>query len=524
MNAILYARVSTERQAKNELSIPAQLQQMIEYCRKKGWGIIDQFKEEGKSARTANRPELKKLLSYCKKNRKVDVVVVHKIDRFARNVYDYAAIKAILKKENVRLVSVVENFENNISGQLVENIMASIAQFYSENLGEEVKKGLSVKIRRGEWPGWAPIGYKNGRDEDGKAIIEVDHELIPGIRKVFDLFSTGEYSLYEISSEVFTMGIRTVNNKKLSREKIKAILKNPFYTGKMLWKGKVFEGKHEPIIDEKRFFQAQEALKKRGIDAGEKGKLSFLMRGVAYCAKCGAKLTAERHPRGTYYRCVRDINKKKCNQQYIPVKKLDAQIPALYKELIPPRPVLELLKDEMEDIVKRKEKMVNEEIGPLKEKLRKEKEKQLSLADRLVSSNMPDEVYRKLNDRYQESITKMEERLIKLDRDYKTPLDLYDKCLVVSSGLLSLHQKFNLDGKKKVIKAVFEKIYVQNKKVVGAKVYSPFDFIMKDGLKRAFKDHPAPPEGRYIIEQLIDLPFSPRFREIMGMYKLSPSI
>ena len=88
MNCLLYARVSTERQAEKDLSIPAQLQIMREYAKKQGWGVIGHYVDEGESARTADRPELKRLLHYCQKQRGVDLVLVHKIDRLARNLVD----------------------------------------------------------------------------------------------------------------------------------------------------------------------------------------------------------------------------------------------------------------------------------------------------------------------------------------------------------------------------------------------------------------------------------------------------
>src|SRR5207302_2271328 len=108
--------------------------------------------------RTMERPMLKRLLARCRQQPKVDVVLVHKVDRLARDVYGHATIKALLKQHGIRLASVVENVDDTITGQLVENIMASIAEFYSANLGEEVKKGMRVMIQRGEWPHQPPRG------------------------------------------------------------------------------------------------------------------------------------------------------------------------------------------------------------------------------------------------------------------------------------------------------------------------------------------------------------------------------
>jgi len=118
MKCLLYARVSTDKQAQKDLSIPAQLGIMKEYAQKNNWTINGHYVDEGESARTANRPELKKLIQHCKTEKDVDVILIHKIDRLARNLVDYATIKAILKQNNVRLVSVSEPFDDNPVGHL----------------------------------------------------------------------------------------------------------------------------------------------------------------------------------------------------------------------------------------------------------------------------------------------------------------------------------------------------------------------------------------------------------------------
>lgn len=140
MNCFLYARISTDKQAQKELSIPAQLEAMKEYAKRQGWKVVDYFVDEGQSARTANRPELEKLLKYCKEKKNVDIVLVDKVDRLARNLVGYATTKAILKQKGIELVSADEPFEDNPVGNLLENIIVSITEQYTANLGKEVKE------------------------------------------------------------------------------------------------------------------------------------------------------------------------------------------------------------------------------------------------------------------------------------------------------------------------------------------------------------------------------------------------
>jgi DNA invertase Pin-like site-specific DNA recombinase len=103
MNCVIYARVSTEQQAERDLSIPAQIQTMHEYAKRQGWNVVEEFVEPGVSGRTAQRPVLQAMLNRCREQPRVDAVLVHKLDRFARSVYDHATIKFYLKQHGIRL-------------------------------------------------------------------------------------------------------------------------------------------------------------------------------------------------------------------------------------------------------------------------------------------------------------------------------------------------------------------------------------------------------------------------------------
>lgn len=166
---------------------------MKEYARKDKWKVIGHFIDEGESAKTANRPELKRLIQHCKENRDTDIVLVHKIDRLARNLIDYATIEAILKQKGIRLVSVSDPSDDNPVGHLLKNIIASISEWYSANFGEEIKKANFAKSKRGEWPHKPPFGYKGVRGKDGRAKHIPDPKSAPLAKQAFDLFLRGNY-------------------------------------------------------------------------------------------------------------------------------------------------------------------------------------------------------------------------------------------------------------------------------------------------------------------------------------------
>ena len=127
----------------------------------------DEYVDRGESARSADRPAFKAMLARIAEDRDIDAVVVHKIDRLARNMEDHVAIRALFRRRGVALVSVTENVEETASGRLVEGIHALMAEFYSANLASEIKKGLNQKAKLGGFPHGAPLGYLNLREVIG---------------------------------------------------------------------------------------------------------------------------------------------------------------------------------------------------------------------------------------------------------------------------------------------------------------------------------------------------------------------
>jgi site-specific DNA recombinase len=149
MRCVTYLRVSTREQADKGLSIPAQRQACVRHVRDQGWDLVDEYSDRGESARTADRPQLQGLLARIQHDADIDAVVVHKLDRLARNMEDHVAIRTLLRRRGVTLVSITENVEETASGRLVEGIHALMAEFYSANLAAEARKGMAEKAKTG---------------------------------------------------------------------------------------------------------------------------------------------------------------------------------------------------------------------------------------------------------------------------------------------------------------------------------------------------------------------------------------
>lgn len=243
--AVIYVRVSSREQAEGGYSIEAQPDACRRFVSEKRWIIEDEFTELGESARTANRTAFKAMIAMLDEHHGVSYLIVHKIDRLARNLADYAAVKARLQKLGIQLVSVTEGMDQGPSGRLVECIMAAIAEFYSDNLGQEVRKGMQQKLRNGGWPHMAPVGYLNLRvtgERKTEAVLVLDPEQAPLVRKAFELYATGDYTVSALALEVAALELRNTAGRPLSRSKVAELLHNKLYAGVVVHNGVEYPG------------------------------------------------------------------------------------------------------------------------------------------------------------------------------------------------------------------------------------------------------------------------------------------
>lgn len=259
--AIIYLRVSTKDQATRNgleegLSILAQREAAHRKADQLGAVVVKEFIEPGESAKTARRKALQEMLDYVTEN-PVQYCIINKVDRLARNRLDDAIIHSTLRAANINLVSVTENIDETPSGMLMHGILASMAEFYSLNLAQEVLKGMTQKAAIGGTPTMAPLGYLNVRRmEHGQEIrdIEVDPDRADLIRFAFTAYATGDWSLSKLTKALETRGLTTREtptraSKPVTTTGLHKILANPYYQGTVTFRGVTYDGAHTPLVD-----------------------------------------------------------------------------------------------------------------------------------------------------------------------------------------------------------------------------------------------------------------------------------
>ena len=299
----IYLRVSTDEQAKEGYSLANQQDRCVEMAKYHQYSVRGIFIDDGKTGRNTNRPKFQEMMSLIDE-KPVDAVIIYKIDRFARNVRDFSKVYEELKQKNIKFLSVVEG-DLTYGTSLIANIFASVAQWESEVNGQRTKDALMQKFKEGQWPGWAPLGYINTRDSDGKGDIEVDPIKGSLVTQLFDLYSTGEYTIDRLVELMYEKGLRSKSNKKVYRSIMYNIIHNTFYIGEMHFKDEINFGSYKPLTSKEVFKSCQRVSQINNQNACRKRKYKWLLNGKAFCASCGSRLYPEfqNKKQHAYYHC-----------------------------------------------------------------------------------------------------------------------------------------------------------------------------------------------------------------------------
>ncbi len=318
VSVALYARVSSVAQDV-DLSIAAQLKALREHARTNGFVVVDEFVDEAKSGRTADRKEFLRMVSLAKsKPAPFQLILVWKLSRFARNREDAVFHKALLRRRGIRVVSINEPVDDTPSGRLIEGVIESMDEFYSANLAQDVTRGMRETASRGFWVSSnTPYGYRRVRVSDGakertKLAIKDDEAAV--VRMIFAEASSGVGSK-EIAIRLNNDGIRSPGGKRWGKATVHAMLRNPVYRGDLVF-GKngryhqeagiaplVVPGAVPAIIDSQKFDAVQSALESRAptIKHPRRTAGSYLLSGLLHCGECGAAMYGHGAKSGQYH-------------------------------------------------------------------------------------------------------------------------------------------------------------------------------------------------------------------------------
>ena len=318
MNIVIYARFSSH--AQTEQSIEGQLQVCHEYAKRQGYTVIGEYIDRAISGTTDNRPDFLRMIDDSSK-KQFQGVLVYQLDRFARNRYDSAIYKAKLKKNGVRVLSARENISDDASGILVEGLLESIAEYYSAELSQKVKRGMDINAQKClSNGGCLPLGYKV--DKATKRYV-IDTDGAAAVKKVFELYDSG-LVVSDICDKMNAQGYRTAHGAKFNKNSLRLMLHNKKYIGVYTFDGKEIPGGMPRIISDELFNRVQERLKTNGQYSGHyKAKQEYILTTKLFCGHCKEPMVGvsgkTTSPKPYYYYRCRGVQLKSCDKK--PVRK-----------------------------------------------------------------------------------------------------------------------------------------------------------------------------------------------------------
>lgn len=338
-NVYAYIRVSTIKQGTQGSSLTEQRFAIESYAKRHNLTIKEWF-EEKETAAKRGRTVFTNMLSLLVKG-KAQGVIIHKIDRGARNLKDWADLGSLIDK-GIEVHFAHESLDmQSRGGRLAADIQAVVAADFIRNLRDEVKKGFRGRLRQGLYPLPAPLGYL----DQGRGLPKLpDPVMAPLVQQAFKLYATGQYNLHTLGEVLYKAGLRNRRGNRISRTGLSVILNNEFYIGiiHIASANEHYQGIHEPLIKKSLFDQVQDILYGRTKNTGLKHE--FRYRKTIKCLHCRYNLTAERQKGIVYYRC----QTKNCPRACVREDAIDQQIQDMLDKLCIPKEEIKILELELE--------------------------------------------------------------------------------------------------------------------------------------------------------------------------------
>lgn len=434
----LYARKSSEDEEHQILSIEAQLTEVREYAKKESVEVAKEFLEN-KSAKVPGRPVFNAMIEEIEKGAADGLIAWHP-DRLARNSIDGGRIIYLLDTGKLKALKFPTFwFDNTPQGKFMLNIAFGQSKYYVDNLSENVLRGLRQKVRRGEWPGKAPVGYLN---EPKLRTIIVDPARAECVIRLFEAYASGKYSLPEIHERALLWGLTTnAHNMPVSRHTVRAFLANSFYAGSFVFLGEMHEGAHKPLISWELFDRVQAVIRSAVRGFGPRHLFPFIR--FMRCGECGAAVTAQRAKGHTYYRCTHQ--KGPCTQKhYLREEALAEQLRPTVEKVVLPADWFETMFSLLADARRAEDETVSMAIKQAQDQLVALQMKLDRLMDLFLEGAVSRDEFNEYKQKWIPQKQEIKTRIVSFQNRRNPPLDTLDEFLNTARGAAAVAKTDNL--------------------------------------------------------------------------------
>ncbi len=441
-------------------SIPAQVEELRDYAQKNNIEIIEELLET-QSAKIPGRSVFNGMIKRIEAGEAQGILSWHP-DRLARNSIDGGKIIYLLDLHTIAdLKFPTFWFESNPQGKYNLNMAFVQSKYYVDALSENTKRGLRQKVRRGEYPGPAPIGYLNHVKTKTIVVSKKKSVIIMG---AFELYAKNESRLEDIATYLAEQGIKTSNGKHLSKDQITKILTNPFYIGFFRYSGELHEGKHKPIISKQLFDKIQKVLKDRSRPRHSSKNEPKALCGLVHCGTCNMMITGERRIKRQqngnvheyiYYHCSKKSKSIVCSEPCIREEELEKQLSSLLTSFALPNEWVQELTTMVDKDAKKANRSGAALIQEAKDAIAEIQTKLQRLLDNYLEQDIEREVYLKKKAELMGEKKSLEEKNVRFRLSQNGWVEPMRKWLKDAENLTKTAQDDDLVAKKVVAKKIF---------------------------------------------------------------------
>ncbi|MCK4437371.1 recombinase family protein [bacterium] len=530
MMIAIYIRVSTEDQVKEGYSLEVQRECLKSFAKREGFEIFRAYQDDGISGYSTERPALKELLKDAEQ-KKFDLVLVYKIDRFSRNLKDLLNLVDKLSSYGVGFKSATEPFDTTTSaGKLMFQQLGSFAEFERNRIAERVFPGMIKGVQQGNWQGarYSPYGYRYNKTEK---LLEIDEEEANVVKIIYTMCLAGK-SICSITEYLTKKKYRNRKGNIFTTKLIGDILKNRIYAGKLVWnrhhydktkktkKGYAYiknspdkiiiaQGKHKPMISEEDFELAQEKLKIRRIEIKKKAG-DYPLSGILYCAKCNHKYLGRsaisNHRTGAkkrWYRCsAYQTSFIRCKNKGIKSLEIESEVAEILETLLKND---KLKTSRWTNMTAANFPVFAEsaktDLEKVKNRLKTNLEKQSKLTDAYLESLLSEELYKQKNEGLRQEEEELKKRIAlqevrEIERERSK--DYLNRVEEFLEGYDPNKKVMDKETKKLILNLLFKNIKIAHKKIFAFNLFAPFNFLFfeeknkcqPENLKRVMKNRP----------------------------------
>jgi site-specific DNA recombinase len=513
-NIALYLRVSTEDQAKEGYSLEVQREYLESFATREGYEVFKIYSDDGISAYSTRRPALQALLADAKAKR-FESVLVHKIDRFSRNLKDLLMLVDELSSYGVAFKSATEPFDTTTSaGKLMFQQLGSFAEFERNRIAERVFPGMIKGVQQGNWQGarFAPFGYAYNK---AKKLLEVEEREASIVKLIYTMYISDK-STHDIAAYLDRKGYKTRTGKQFYNKFICDILKNQIYTGKIVWNKKhydknqktkkyykyirndpskiiVAQGRHKAIVDDEDFAEVQRRLaeKKKTWRPRVKNK-EYLLTGLLTCSKCNHKYngvsTISNHRtniKKRWYRCSGPYaNHIRCTNRSVKAEDIEPEVTKVVAQLVQNERLKQcrwttgtLQKGANFPVFAENTKT---DLFVVKDKLKINQQKQSKLTDAYLENLLSEELYKQKNEGFRNEEEELK-KLIALQEVREIERERSKEYLNRVEEFLESYdpnkKEMDLETKKLMLNLLFKNIKIAHKKLFTFEFFAPFNFL-----------------------------------------------